>query len=393
MVGIMQMNRRGIFAAAALAAISLLTGCEEVSIKTEAKAIVEDARTPTWSIATLASAGDAGSYSSLALYGNEPRIAYYLITGTPSTNGTYYIKHSASGWGAAEQVIDGDVGKHVALDVNASDIPFIAAENNRTSYHLGYFVKPSSSWYQILGLYPIGALLDGISICADFVTDMVYPENGVLLAFGWATTPGTDDKISLRRGGVVHDVITGEHSGIMVAESASLQDFVYINTNIAPHNLRTASYPAGATSQIPGDAYPAGYEVTSYSFIMDPTLNRHVAFATASSTCYSTATSAAPTTWSSAETIVNHPVVAIKLGALPDGAGGYRPCIVFQDGSPKHLYFAYRTGTAAWTIETIDDSTEVISDLSLTVDGLGRAHVSYYDYTNKDLRYARRKAF
>jgi hypothetical protein len=77
----------------------------------------------------------------------------------------------------------------------------------------------------------------------------------------------------------------------------------------------------------------------------------------------------------------------------PGGSGGYLPCVVYQAGTPKkYLELMYRTKSGTWSTETVDDSVEVIGDLSLAVDDAGRIHISYYDYDNGDMKYARRLA-
>lgn len=52
-----------------------------------------------------------------------------------------------------------------------------------------------------------------------------------------------------------------------------------------------------------------------------------------------------------------------------------------------HLYYAYYDGSA-WHYETADSSSGVGRYASIALDSSGKVHISYYDETNKDLKYA-----
>jgi len=66
-----------------------------------------------------------------------------------------------------------------------------------------------------------------------------------------------------------------------------------------------------------------------------------------------------------------------------------RPHISYQDYTNGNLKYAKWTGTT-WSIETVDASTaEVGLSVSLALDSSDRPHMSYFDITNYDLRYAK----
>ncbi|MEK6636302.1 MAG: hypothetical protein AABY38_08075 [Planctomycetota bacterium] len=52
-----------------------------------------------------------------------------------------------------------------------------------------------------------------------------------------------------------------------------------------------------------------------------------------------------------------------------------------------HLYYAYYDGSA-WHYETVDSSSKVGRYASIALDSSGKVHISYFDETNKDLKYA-----
>jgi PKD repeat protein len=68
-----------------------------------------------------------------------------------------------------------------------------------------------------------------------------------------------------------------------------------------------------------------------------------------------------------------------------DGAGN--PHISYFDYMNYALMYAKWTGST-WSISTVDSPGDVGGDTSIALDGDGNPHISYYDYTNEDLKYA-----
>ena len=64
-----------------------------------------------------------------------------------------------------------------------------------------------------------------------------------------------------------------------------------------------------------------------------------------------------------------------------------RPHISYFDRTNQDLKYALWNGSA-WQIETVDSDGSVGWYTSLALDSLGRPHISYYDITNADLKYA-----
>ena len=379
------------FAGAAALAAAALSGCDELGIKAEARAIVEAGnQEPTWIKETLASEGDVGSASSLALYGNEPRIAFYRKDAR--NIGLYFSKRSGSGWGVSE-LVHLNTGSVVSLDVNSTDVPFIAAFSSSGS-SIGYYAKPDG-WEKDTAFLPSIGSVASLSLCADYVNDATNhpPKTGVLLGYGWANGPGSGT-VSLHRSGSASDIVSLSNpsgtapSMVMCAESAAIQHFIYIDKILVPLGAYWNSYPLVSPYRFSGEG-----DITSISFALDPAGGMHAAYVLGTNTYYRSATTSAPSSWEypSDPPIVAHATAGLAIGAIPDGSGGYLPCVAYQDGTPKkHLLLSYKTKAGTWLTETVEDGVEVIGDVSLSVDSLGRVHISYYDYDHADMKYARR---
>jgi hypothetical protein len=65
----------------------------------------------------------------------------------------------------------------------------------------------------------------------------------------------------------------------------------------------------------------------------------------------------------------------------------YYPQVAFGG---DHLYYAYKDGTG-WHTQVVDSAWAVGGGAALALDSGGKAHISYYDATNKNLKYATNK--
>ena len=60
----------------------------------------------------------------------------------------------------------------------------------------------------------------------------------------------------------------------------------------------------------------------------------------------------------------------------------------YLDPVDRNLKYAYRD-SSGWHIEVVDTAGDVGWYTSIELDSLGLPHISYYDWTNGDLKYAR----
>lgn len=109
---------------------------------------------------------------------------------------------------------------------------------------------------------------------------------------------------------------------------------------------------------------------------------KNLIYAVCSSACHSNVNWITVTAQSSGD-VGQHTSLAFESG---------KPRISFYDEGAKDLKFAYCdencTQSAQWNSLTIDSSDDVGQHTSLAIDDSGAMHITYYDESNKDLRYA-----
>jgi len=62
--------------------------------------------------------------------------------------------------------------------------------------------------------------------------------------------------------------------------------------------------------------------------------------------------------------------------------------ISYYDTTNGDLKYAKRTGATSWQIDVVDSAGNVGQCTSIALDSSGKPHISYYDETNQDLKYA-----
>ena len=68
------------------------------------------------------------------------------------------------------------------------------------------------------------------------------------------------------------------------------------------------------------------------------------------------------------------------------------PHISYYDSTNGNLKYAYKTASGSWITETVDSAGNVGQYTSIALDSSGNPHISYYDSTNRDLKYAYKTA-
>jgi hypothetical protein len=92
--------------------------------------------------------------------------------------------------------------------------------------------------------------------------------------------------------------------------------------------------------------------------------------------------------------VVDTPGVVGNFNAIAVDDSVYPPVlhISYYDATNGDLKYAKRTGASSWQIDVVDSVGDVGQYTSIALDAGGNPHISYYDVSNQDLKYAYRDA-
>lgn len=82
-----------------------------------------------------------------------------------------------------------------------------------------------------------------------------------------------------------------------------------------------------------------------------------------------------------------------SLALTPPTGPGPSPVVVhisYYDATSENLKYAKKVGAGSWSIETVDAPGNVGIESSIVVDSSGTPHISYHDGANGDLKYAKK---
>ena len=307
-----------------------------------------------WNIETVDPSGDNTYDTSLALDGNDyPHISYHDWI----KRDLKYANWNGSNWNIETIDSEGGVGEWSSLALDGNDFPHISYD---ARHNLSYARWTGSNWN--IETVDLNAVWTSMALDGNEFPHISYFDS-LNSSLKYAKWTGSAWEIE-----IVDNTSksTGWWSSIAL-DSNDLPRIAYYTE--VPHLLKYAKWTGNNWS----------IEVIDYDYMgwwpslaLDSNDNPHVAYNLAGSDWdlrYAT----------KVEPSGNNPPVA---DAGPDQTV-YVGDIVQFDGSGSH------DPDAGWETMTVDTGDVYGETTSLALDSNDNPHVSYYDYTNEDLKYAR----
>ncbi|MBI2082480.1 MAG: DUF4215 domain-containing protein [Deltaproteobacteria bacterium] len=387
-----------------------------------------------WSMNTVDQTGDVGQFSSLDLFAGTPYISYYDATNkslkytvlSPSDMGVWNTVTAVSPVDATQ-----DVGKfsRIALGVDAMGDPLIHLTgqliDSDASDLIRFWSTNSAGTTRVNIDVDTTVSLSAIDVAPDNRASVVYKNTGVvadpcprpvtvdgILYHKWYNLDGTVGCANITTGVVagpmffkidsagaahiVYSYTSGSRAYIRYRRSTApapggayswTGDGTVASQSIEFQNRSSSEFPAG----VPADQIYLGLDVqgsgsTSRAHICayDPSSNRLLYY-------YSNGTSLIPEQIDGTFSATDSNDIGRYCSITVDEAGGLVH-VAYYDDIANTLKYARKlfSWLAGWRIFTIDSlsSGDVGSFTSLKQDPLGLLHLSYYDATNGDLKYA-----
>lgn len=340
-----------------------------------------------WTTTTVDSTGSVGEYTSIAVDANGyPHISYL----NQDSGHIMYARWNGSSW--LRQFIADATGQYVTT--GRTSIALDGSGNPHISFHLAdvayYVVNFNGASWDSPTMIPFTeaawAFLGHNSIAVDKTTGQIHTalflwdsQLGSMLGY-W--TPGMLNAQAVDG----YNAQTGKNNSIAL-DPSGYPHISYESSDGGTHKfLKYAWYNGSTWSSTIVDTIETTEGFASLTSIaVDDSGRPHIAYYSHKDGAYKYAG------WNGAsweiKTVdfygsVGWENVAIALD------GNANPHIAYLVGSYKLKYA--RWSGSAWTIETIDASGSVGLDCSIAVASDGTVHVSYYDDTNRNLKYAKR---
>jgi len=289
---------------------------------------------------TVDSAGDVGSYTSLAFDSGNPAISYY-----DATNGNLkYARWNCSMWGgfaslSTPDTVDsaGDVGRYTSLAFDGLGNPAISYYD-ATNGNLKYAHRNGARW---IGADPSSLVPDTVDITGDV---------------GWYTSLAFDssDNPAISYYDVTEGDLKYAHS------NGTTWDIVPVDLDGVVGQYTSLAFDSSDNPVI--SYYDATNDYVKYAYSDGTSWHKDIVYSISEVGRY---TSLAFDSWGD-------------------------PAISYYDVRQGDLQYAHRRD-GSWEIETVDNSGDVGQYTSLAFDKGSPAYpaISYYDATNGDLKYAR----
>lgn len=339
--------------------------------------------TATWQVMTVASEGDTGTQTDIAVDGNDmPHITFF----DESDSAVTYAVWNGSAWSQTPLATLGTAPhKDTALVLDAGGNPHVAYPSANPCA-LGYTWWSGKAWQtEYLNLRsgcPFSANLVLQSNGRPCISYYVWTTEGRLRyackqADGWPSFDSGVDTVDYP----LSNPLMAAHGFGLDAEDERY--FVYAREVSGEVWLRYAT-----TAESGGSTWLRENVDTSGglgpSLALDAAHRPHVAFYSPGEASLNYAVRNADDTWD-VETVDAAADVGLFSSLALDADS--QPHIAYYDSTNGDLKYAHWNGSQ-WQVQTVDDTGDVGQYVGLALDSTGTPHISYYDVTNGDLKYA-----
>lgn len=319
----------------------------------------------TWDIQTLDSEGDVGHYTSLALDGlGFPHISYYDVT----NENLKYAYRDANGWHIQTVDFLGNVGYYTSLALDSAGFPHIAYSGNADAK---YAYQDSSGWH--VHFIETGGWGWGASLVLD-PSDFPHISQDGFYSYqdssGWIHES-------------VPDVYNPEIGNDLALDAAGGPHLTFVSYEPYDWLMRYASKRGGSwQTEVVDDEPTAG---AGCSLLMDASRVLHVSYVTPGLYWNVKYARRDESGW-----------LTQIVDQIDSGYDRWWTSLVLDsEGFPHFSY--WREGNLViqhwdglwWYLETVDSDGDVGYFSSMALAASDRPHISYYDVTNGNVKYAR----